>query len=285
MELNKLLEKKLFELIEFFKERKVIIGFSGGVDSSLLAFLSKKYAKKTLLITEYSILYPKEEIDSTIQFAKNFNIEHILIERDSLNDEEFKKNPKNRCYLCKKGLYSEIEKIKNDRSYDFIVDGTNSDDLSDYRPGVLALKELQIETPYIKFEINKDEIRKVCSFFDLDVKSKPSMACFSSRIPYYQEITKNKLTKIMNAESFLKKEFNLKQLRVRYHENDLARIEFLKEDLLDILTQENLLLINNAFKALGFKYITIDIEGFRSGSMNEVLSADEIKNELNVNTR
>ncbi|MBN1215768.1 MAG: ATP-dependent sacrificial sulfur transferase LarE [Candidatus Lokiarchaeota archaeon] len=285
MELNKLLEKKLSEIIEFFKERKIIIGFSGGVDSSLLAYLSKKYAKKTLLITEYSILYPKEEIDSAIQFAKKFNIEHILIERDPLNNEEFKKNPRNRCYLCKKGLYSEIERIKNDRSYDFIIDGTNSDDLSDYRPGVLALKELQIETPYIKFEINKDEIRKLCSFFDLDVKSKPSMACFSSRIPYYQEITKNKLTKIMNAESFLKKEFNLKQLRVRYHENDLARIEFLKEDLPDILTQENLLLINNAFKALGFKYITIDIEGFRSGSMNEVLSTDEIKNELNVNTR
>ncbi|MBY9005136.1 MAG: ATP-dependent sacrificial sulfur transferase LarE [Candidatus Lokiarchaeota archaeon] len=285
MELATLIKGKLTNLIDFFKDKKVIIGFSGGVDSSLLAFLSNKYANKTLLITEYSILYPKEEIDSTIRFAKDLNVEHILLKRDPLNDKEFQKNPKNRCYLCKKGLYSEIKSIQKERVFDSVVDGTNLDDLSDYRPGVLALKELKIETPYIKYKISKDEIRQICSYYDLEIKSKPSMACFSSRIPYHQEITESKLTKIMKAEEFLKKEFKLKQLRVRCHDNDLARIEFLKEDLPRILSSDNLLSIKNTLKSIGFNYITIDIEGFRSGSMNEILSTSDIEKELKTNTR
>ncbi|MFW9988445.1 MAG: ATP-dependent sacrificial sulfur transferase LarE [Candidatus Odinarchaeota archaeon] len=271
MELSKNTNIKLKELISFLNGKKVIVAFSGGVDSSLLAFLSKNYAKETLLITEKSILYPEEEIELTSQFANKYDIDHVFIERDPLKDEEFQSNPSNRCYICKTGLYRDIIEIRNSKDFDLILDGSNIDDLSDYRPGLQALNELKVSTPYIDFNINKKEIREICKFYDLDVQSKPSMACFSSRIPYGQIINKKKLFMIRESEKFLKKIFNLTQLRVRLHEETLARIEFLLEDLSKVLTVENLELIKRKLKELGFKYITIDIEGFRSGSMNEVL--------------
>ncbi|MFW9899495.1 MAG: ATP-dependent sacrificial sulfur transferase LarE [Candidatus Thorarchaeota archaeon] len=269
------LELKLYHLISFLKNKKIIVAFSGGVDSSLLSYLSKKYAKDTLLITERSILYPEEEIELSDSFAKKHNISHVIIERNPLNNEKFKLNPPNRCYICKKGLYNEIIKIKDNQHFDIILDGSNLDDLNDYRPGMQALEELGIFTPYIEFKINKQEIREICKFFGLDVQSKPSMACFSSRIPYNQVISEKKLDLIREGERFLKQTFNLKQLRVRLHDENLARIEFLKSDLPRILTDVNLEKIKNKFKELGFYYITIDIEGFRSGSMNEVLYLKE----------
>jgi uncharacterized protein len=275
MNLPKNLELKLYNLISFLKNKKIIVAFSGGVDSSLLSYLSKKYAKDTLLITERSILYPEEEIELSNLFAKKHNISHVIIERNPLNDEKFKLNPINRCYICKKGLYSEIIKIKDNQHFDIILDGSNLDDLNDYRPGMQALEELGIFTPYIEFKINKQEIREICKFYGLDVQSKPSMACFSSRIPYNQVINERKLNLIRKGEKFLKETFNLKQLRVRLHDENLARIEFLKSDLPRILTKENLELIKDKFNEIGFCYTTIDVDGFRSGSMNEVLSLKE----------
>jgi len=271
MPLTEDIEHKLENLISFLKDKKVIVAFSGGVDSSLLSYLSKKYAKEALLVTERSILYPEEEIELTNQFALEHDISQIILDRNPLDDKVFKSNPVNRCYICKKGLYTEIIEIRDDFNFDIILDGSNLDDLEDFRPGMQALKELEIITPYIDYKINKQEIREISKYFDLEVQSKPSMACFSSRIPYEQTISEEKLNRIREGEKFLKQNFNLKQLRVRHHENNLARIEFMKEDLPNILTKENLQKIKEKFRDLGFSYITIDIEGFRSGSMNEVL--------------
>jgi uncharacterized protein len=271
MELSKDLNVKLKALISLLKEKKVIVAFSGGVDSSLLAFLSKKYAKKTLLVTERSVLYPDEEIEEASKFATKYEIFHIIIERDPLSDEKFQSNPLNRCYICKTGLYNEIINIKNSKDFDLILDGSNADDLTDYRPGMLALKELEISTPYIDNNINKNEIREISKFYNLNVQSKPSMACFSSRIPYGQKINEKKIFMIRESEKFLKNKFDLDQLRVRLHGENIARIEFMPKDLYRILTKKNLTLIKNKLKEIGFTYITIDIEGFRSGSMNEVL--------------
>jgi len=272
MDLSNILEKKLKGLISSLDSKKVIVAFSGGVDSSLLAFLSSKYAKETLLVTEKSVLYPDEEIDEASQFASSHNIPHVIIERDPLKDKDFKCNPENRCYLCKTGLYEDIISVKEEKNFDTIIDGSNADDLLDYRPGMQALKELNIFTPYIEYNINKQEIRELSKFFNLSVQSKPSMACFSSRVPYGQEINEEKLNRIREGERFLKETFKLKQLRVRHHESSLARIEILQEDFIKVLTPENLKLIKEKFKEIGFNYITIDLEGFRSGSMNEVLS-------------
>jgi len=275
MTLEPSLEEKLNNIISLLENKKTIVAFSGGVDSSLLGILSKKYAEDTLLVTERSILYPKDEIDDTIQFAKKYEIPHVIIDRNPLEDKEFTKNPLNRCYICKKGLYSDIIQIKEERNFDLILDGSNLDDLADYRPGIDALKELGITTPYIEFKINKQEVRQLSKNLDLKVHSKPSMACYSSRIAYNLIIDEKKLDMIREAENFLKDRFNLGQLRVRLHKDDLARIELLKEDLPYILNEGRLKIISDKFKELGFCYITIDLEGFRSGSLNEVLSLDK----------
>jgi uncharacterized protein len=271
MDLSNNLKNKLENLISFLKTKKILVAFSGGVDSSLLAFLSNKYAKETLLVTEKSILYPDDEIKLTSEYAKKYGITHLIVERDPLKDENFRVNPKNRCYICKTGLYKDIIKIKEERNFDLILDGSNIDDLSDYRPGMQALKELNISTPYIDFKVNKQEIREICKYFNLEVQSKPSMACFSSRIPYDQVINEEKLDMIRAAEKFLRITFNLSQLRVRLHEGKLARIELMPEDIMKVMTNENIEKIKTKFKQLGFCYITIDLEGFRSGSLNEVL--------------
>jgi len=275
MDLSKNLRGKLENLTSFLENKKVIIAFSGGVDSSLLAFLSNKYAKKALLVTEKSILYPDEEIKLTSEFAKKYSITHLIIKRDPLKDENFRVNPKNRCYICKTGLYEDIIKIKEERSFDLILDGSNIDDLSDYRPGMQALKELNITTPYIDFKINKQEIREICKYFNLEVQSKPSLACFSSRIPYDQDINEEKLDMIREAEKFLRNSYNLNQLRVRLHEGKLARIELMPEDIMTVMTDKNIEQIKTKFKQLGFCYITVDLEGFRSGSLNEILTFNE----------
>ncbi len=275
MDLSNNLKNKLESLISFLKTKKILVAFSGGVDSSLLAFLSNKYAKETLLVTEKSVLYPDDEIKLTSEYAKKYGITHLIIERDPLKDENFRVNPKNRCYICKTGLYKDIIKIKEERNFDLILDGSNIDDLSDYRPGMQALKELNIITPYIDFKINKQEIREICKYFNLEVQSKPSMACFSSRIPYDQDINEEKLDMIREAEKFLRNSYNLNQLRVRLHEGKLARIELMPEDIMKVMTNENIKKIKTKFKQLGFCYITIDLEGFRSGSLNEVLTLNE----------
>ncbi len=275
MKLNKTLEHKLESLISFLKNKKVIVAFSGGVDSSLLAFLSKKYGKEALLVTERSVLYLDDEINEAAEFAKKYQIPHIIMDLDPLDDYDFTKNPVNRCYICKKGLYSGIIKIKEEKNFDIILDGSNLDDLSDFRPGMQALKELNVSTPYIDFKINKEEIRQLSKYHELEVHSKPSMACFASRIPYNQIINEEKLIMVREAEIFLRSTFKLKQLRVRLHDGNLARIELLKEEFPKIINEQTLKLINNKFRELGFSYITIDIEGFRSGSMNEILSLND----------
>ena len=275
MEMSIYIKKKLESLISFLKDKKVIVAFSGGVDSSLLGFISNKYAKETLLITEKSLLFPDEEIEESKKFAERHNIPHLIITRDPLINETFKNNPKNRCYICKTGLYNDIIKIKESKNFEIILDGSNIDDLSDYRPGMQALQELNICTPYIEFNINKEEIREISKFYKLKVQSKPSMACFSSRIPYNQIINEEKLEMIREGEKFLKNTFNLKQLRVRLHNEKLARIELLSEDIPIIVNNENIKRITNEFKKLGFYYITIDLEGYRSGSLNEILNLED----------
>ena len=273
IELSEKLKKKLEGLIALLHDQKVIVAFSGGADSSLLAFLSKNHAKETLLITMKSLLYSEEEAKEAIDFALKFNIPHLFLETEPLSNEEFTENKTNRCYTCKKDIFVKILKVKEEHAYNLVIEGSNITDLGDYRPGLDALKELNILSPYIKTEIDKDEIRTLSNHFKLETGSKPSGACFASRIPYNQVITETKLRMIENAEKFLKDSFNITQLRVRYHDEKIARIEVLKEDIEKIISDNVRKKIIEKFKQLGFFYITIDLEGFRSGSLNEILSS------------
>ncbi len=265
------LQQKLEKLKTFFNGKKAIVAFSGGVDSSLLAFLAKNCADDVLLLTEKSILYPEGEMVSCRLFAEKYGISHEFIERDPFIDERFVQNPPDRCYFCKKGLYDEINRIKLERGFDIVVDGSNMDDLKDYRPGIRATKELNIQTPYIDFDLHKDEIRKLSEVFHLPTHKKPSMACLSSRVSYYQRITPDTIVRIQKAENFLRNLLNLQQIRVRTHPDNIARIEILPNDLQKVCNKEIMIQIAKEFKQYGFCYVTLDLEGFRSGSMNEIL--------------
>lgn len=272
MKISKNLKKKLDSLISLLKGKNIIVAFSGGTDSSLLAYISSKYAKNTLLLTEKSVLTPSNEIEETKKFAQKYNITHIILEGTPLKNNDFIENPTDRCYICKKDIFSKFVKIKEEKNFDLIIDGSHLDDTSGFRPGMKALQELNIISPYIESNINKQEIRELSNHFGLETSFKPSNACLASRIPYNEEISEKKLQMVQQAEDFLKHEFNLKQVRVRFHDKNLARIEFLKEYLPQILTKKNFNLISNTFKKIGFVYITIDIEGFRSGSMDEIFN-------------
>ncbi|TFF86380.1 MAG: ATP-dependent sacrificial sulfur transferase LarE [Promethearchaeota archaeon] len=271
MQLSVELTKKLDMLASFLKNKKIIVAFSGGVDSSLLAYLSNKYAKETLLLIAESDLNAIDELKEAKDFAKKYNIPHREVGLNLLENKEFIKNPENRCYICKKELFSKFLAIKQTESYNLVIDGSNANDKKDFRPGMRALDDLDIESPFILFDINKQEIRSLSQHFHLETYSKPSSACLASRIPYNQKITKEKLEMIGQAEKFLKRQFGLKQVRVRYHKNRLARIEVHPEEMKKILNQRCFRQIKERFKQLGFVYIAIDIEGFRSGSLNEIL--------------
>jgi len=272
MEISNRLGEKLDNLISFLKEFRVIIAFSGGLDSSLLAYLTKKYSKDMLAITIESELNPNEEIAKAKKFAKVYEIPLRVLKKEPLKNDLFIQNPINRCYICKKDIFSSILQIKEEKNFDIVIDGSNIDDLGDYRPGLNALKELNIISPYIKFKINKKEITELSQFFNLPTSNKASGACLASRIPYNEDITEKKLLMIRQAEAYLKNTYNLQQLRVRLHQGFLARIELLTEDIPNFMKEENIIKIKKELKNLGFCYVTIDLEGYRSGSLNETIN-------------
>ncbi|MBD3197212.1 MAG: ATP-dependent sacrificial sulfur transferase LarE [Candidatus Lokiarchaeota archaeon] len=278
MEISKELMKKLSELINFLKQKKVIVAFSGGIDSSLLAYLSGKHAAETLLVTINSEFMKKSEIKIASNFARKYDIAHKIIEISILENQNVQKNPQNRCYYCKKFIYSKLKDIRRKLQFDIILDGSNLDDLSDYRPGNRAIKELKITTPFLDFNLNKEDIRTLSKHFNFENYDVPSSACLASRIPYGESIKKENLDKVEKGEEFLKTNFDLHQLRVRVHYNDLARIELLEDDLVKIITKSKLKKIEHYFKKIGFRYITLDIEGYRMGSMNEILDKKSSSN-------
>ena len=266
---------KLKKLKQTLKDMdKVLVAYSGGTDSTfLLKVAHDMLGKNTLAVTAVSPTYTNSELAQAKQFTKKMKIRHIIIESKEMENEKFKKNTSDRCYYCKKELFSKIKKIAITQNIKHIIDGSNADDTNDYRPGRKAIIEYGVESPLKEAGLTKKEIRKLSLKMQLNSWNKPQQACLASRLPYGMSITKERLKQVEQAELFLIK-LGLNQVRVRHH-NSIARIEVKKGDFSKILKHSKKII--QKFKKLGFAYITLDIEGYRSGSLNEVL-----KNEKNI---
>lgn len=261
--------EKLEDLKQILKKMEnVAIAFSGGVDSSFLVKVAKDVlGDKVLAITATSSIHPEFEIKDAKIFTAQNGIRHTIFKSEELKNENFKSNPPDRCYLCKKELFSAIKNIANKENIKYILDATNFDDLSDYRPGVKALEELEIISPLKDVKLTKEEIRALSKEMNLKSWNKPAFACLVSRIPYGIEITEKRLKMIERAEKYIMN-LGISQVRVRYHDK-IARIEINKNDIPLLLKHSDE--INAELKKLGFTYITRDLEGYRTGSLNEVL--------------
>ena len=255
---------------ELKSQGRALIAFSGGVDSTLLLKVAKGVlGKNVLAVTVRSPLFPDRELKEAQTFCASQGIEHLIIVSDVLRYKEFRKNPPDRCYICKKLLFKELLAVADQRGVKYVAEGSNLDDLADFRPGRKALLELGIKSPLLKAGLTKEEIRILSQKYGLASWDKPSLACLSSRIPYGEEITEEKLSMVDRAEQHLL-DLGFKQVRVRFH-GDLARIEIPVADNPRIVDPSIAQQIYNRFADLGFLYTTLDLKGYRCGSMNEKL--------------
>jgi uncharacterized protein len=265
------LEQKLEQLRALFAEMdRALIAYSGGIDSTLVAKVAwDVLGDRALAVTAVSpSLLPEDLQEACIQ-AQEIGIAHELVETHELENPNYTANPINRCYFCKSELHDTLKPLALERGYPYVVDGVNADDLTDYRPGIQAAKERGARSPLAEVGISKLEVREIAKHLGLSCWDKPAQPCLSSRFPYGETITIAKLQRVGRAEAYLRK-LGLKTLRVR-SEGDTARIELPPEQIKEFVLTIDLPQLVAQFQALGFLYVTLDLEGFRSGKLNQVL--------------
>jgi uncharacterized protein len=269
--MDKSLEKKIKNLKNYIASlESAIIAFSGGVDSTLLLKIASEVLKdKVLAVTAKSLTFPQSEFKNSKVLAKQLGIKHIILETDELSNLFFTINDKERCYYCKNELFKIISDLAKELKIKYILDGSNYEDIGDYRPGMRAAERWRVLSPLKEVRLIKKEIRIISKELNLPTWDKPAAACLASRIPYGTKITKDLLLKIDNAESVLKN-LGFNQVRVRHHGN-IARIEIPSKDMKKILGIEIKSMVVKSLKKLGYIYITLDIEGYTTGSMNKTL--------------
>lgn len=253
----------------------VLIAFSGGVDSTFLAKVARDVlGTRALAVTATSPLYPEWEKEEAIKLSRQIGIAHRLIASNELETGNFADNPPDRCYICKKVLFTELFKIAREEGIEYVADGANRDDLNDYRPGSRAAREMGVRSPLREAGLGKEAIRRLSREMDLPTWEKASFACLASRFPYGARIDQQKLAQLDRGEGFLRG-LGFRQFRIRHH-GDLARIEVAPDQF--PLLMEKAPVIAAELKAAGFIYVTLDLEGYRQGSMNDIL-LEGVKNE------
>ncbi len=261
---------KLDDLIDWFgNKNKVIIALSGGVDSALVAYAAfQKLGHSAIAVTADYKTLSKEELETAKQICSEIGIRQILLDYDELQNEEFVKNASDRCFHCRMELGDHLITLANEHDVKFIVDGTNLDDLGDYRPGIEALKRNGIRSPLVETNFTKNEIRRTAKLIGLSVYDKPSNSCLASRIPWGQRVTTEKLTRIELGETIVKQITNLKQVRVRDLDG-IAKIE-VDKDRISVFEDNILSEITNKLKLIGFLSVQIDSDGYRPGKINVI---------------
>ncbi len=269
-----ILQEKLTELEGILVPyRSALVAFSGGVDSSLaLAVAARALPKhRVLAVTSNNETYLPSELDLAREFAESVGVEHLVVNTRELDDPNYASNPTNRCYFCKSTLYTDLAKLAEDRGYACVVDGANKDDEGDYRPGRKAAKELGVVSVLSEARMTKADVRELAKYLGLPTWDKPALACLSSRFPYGQEITPEKLSQVARAEEFLRRE-DFKQVRVRHH-GEIARLEIGPDELERAFAMREK--ISAELLDAGFLYVTLDLAGYRAGSLNAALKRDK----------
>lgn len=265
------LENKLKTLKQYIGSLgSAAVAFSSGVDSTLLLKVAHEVlGDRVIAVTARSCSFPVRELNEAIEFTKKNGIGHLIVDSEELEIEGFTENPLNRCYLCKHELFSKMKKVAQKYSLKEVLEGSNMDDLCDYRPGHDAINELDIKSPLRVAELTKNEIRQLSKEMGLPTWEKQSFACLSSRFPYGQSITREKLNMVDEAEQILL-DMGLRQVRVRHHDT-IARIEIEESQFNVIMEKPVRDKIFAQFKDIGFTYVTMDLKGYRTGSMNETI--------------
>lgn len=264
-------EKELIGRIGSFNS--LIVAFSGGVDSSYLAYMCNEVlGGRSIAVTAISPAVSEMQESLARRFASEHALNHRLVRTDEMEDENYRSNPSNRCYFCKSELYEALGRLRERWEVEAIADGSNLDDAGDYRPGGQAASENDVRSPLAEVGLGKAEIRTLSRQRGLSTWDLPAMPCLSSRFPYGVRITAEKLRQVEEAEAFLR-EMGLRNFRVRHHE-EIARIEVATEEMADLLTLERFDRIQNRLRQLGYQFVTLDLRGFESGSLNRLLEIE-----------
>ncbi len=258
------------KLVEWFEDKDgVVVAFSGGVDSSVVAKAAAlALTSKAIAATARSATFSASELKMAVKTAEEIGIKHVLFDEDEFENPGFVENSPMRCYHCRVGLVEGLKMIAGEHGISVIVDGANADDVKQHRPGLRAMRENGVRSPLLELGIGKGDVRKIAAHLGLSVKDKPSMACLASRIPYGERITKDKLAMVEMAEEYLRG-LGLRIVRVRNH-GGIARIEVDKSEIGRIVNQRDEVV--GRLKEIGFTYVALDLEGYRSGSMDEALA-------------